>query len=103
MKDLGPTKQILGIRIIQEKKAKKLCLSQEKYIEKILQKFNMNKSKTSSSPLVTHIRLSIKKNLLTNEVKEDMKRVLYASVVGSLMYIMVWTRPDITYVIGSVS
>ena len=103
MKDLGPAKQILGIRIIRDRKAKKLYLSQEKYIEKILQKFNMDKSKTVSSPLATHIRLSIKQRPLTNEEKEDMERVPYASAVGSLMYAMVCTRPDIAYAVGSVS
>ncbi|KAK0597070.1 hypothetical protein LWI29_021536 [Acer saccharum] len=36
MKDLGPAKQILGIRIHRERNAKKLYLSQEKHIEKVL-------------------------------------------------------------------
>jgi hypothetical protein len=36
MKDLGPVKQILGIRVICDRKYKKLWLSQEKYIEKVL-------------------------------------------------------------------
>ena len=32
-KDLGPAKQILGIKIIRDRKAKRLWLSQEKYVE----------------------------------------------------------------------
>ena len=35
--------------------------------------------------------------------KEDMRRVLYASAVGSLMYVMVCTRPNIAYTVGVVS
>nr|GFD44345.1 putative RNA-directed DNA polymerase [Tanacetum cinerariifolium] len=38
MKDLGPTKQILGIRIFCERGAKKLHISQEQYIEKVLRR-----------------------------------------------------------------
>lgn len=32
-----------------------------------------------------------------------MKRTLYASVVVSLMYAMLYTRPDIAYIVGVVS
>ena len=41
MKDLGPTRHILGMQILQEQKAKKLWLSQEKYMERVLEIFNM--------------------------------------------------------------
>ena len=36
MKDMGATKQILGIRIIRDRKEKKLWLSQEHYIKRVL-------------------------------------------------------------------
>jgi len=39
MKDLGVAKQILGIRIIRESKERKLWLSQEHYIKRVLQRF----------------------------------------------------------------
>jgi len=32
-----------------------------------------------------------------------MSRVLYANAVGSLMYAMVYTRPDLAYVVSTVS
>ena len=38
MKDLGPAKQILGMKIIRDRGIKKLWLSQEKYIDKVLQR-----------------------------------------------------------------
>ena len=34
---------------------------------------------------------------------EKMKAVPYASTVGSLMYAMLWTRPDICFTVGMVS
>ena len=39
----------------------------------------------------------------TPQEKERMPRVPYANVIGSLMYVMMCTRPDISYVIGLVS
>jgi len=45
MKDLGPARQILGIHISLDREAKKLWLSQEKYIEKVLQRFIWTKLK----------------------------------------------------------
>eukprot|EP00253_Pinus_taeda_P019436 PITA_19436 len=36
----------------------------------------------------------------TQEEEEDRSRVPYASVVGSLMYVMVYTRPEIAHEVG---
>ena len=44
MKDLGQAQQILGMRIIHDRKNKRLWLSQERYIEKVLNRFNMKDS-----------------------------------------------------------
>ena len=41
MKDLGPTKQILGLQILWDRNAKKLWLLQEQYVEQVLGQFNM--------------------------------------------------------------
>ena len=73
MKDLGPAKQILGIRIGRDRKARKLYLSQEEYIEKVLQRFQMDKAKAVSTPLATHFRLSTRQSPSTETDNEDMK------------------------------
>ena len=78
-------------------------MSQEQYIEKVLARFNMNKAKVVSSPLASHFNLSSRHSPSTDKEKEDMRRVPYASAVGSLMYAMVCTRPDIAYAVGVVS
>jgi len=57
-KDLGPTRQILGMHISRDREAKKLFLSQEKYIEKVLQRFHMDKAKIVSTSLALHFKLS---------------------------------------------
>ena len=60
MKDLGPAKQILGMRIERDRSSNKLYLSQEKYIEKVLCKFKMDNAKDVSCPLAAHFKLNTK-------------------------------------------
>ncbi|KAM1487717.1 hypothetical protein ACFX2I_001756 [Malus domestica] len=103
MKDLGPAKQILGMEIIHDRKSKKLWLSQEKYVERVLERFNMKAAKPVSSPLANHIKLSKESCPKTYEEKEKMAVVPYSSAVGSIMYAMVCTRPDIAHAVGVVS
>lgn len=103
MKDLGPARKILGISISRDRKARKLWLSQEKYIEKVLERFRMENAKSVSTPLATHMKLSVKQSPSTDKEKEEMKNVPYSSAVGSLMYAMVCTRPDIAHAVGVVS
>ena len=43
MKDLSPTKKILGMEITYDKKNRILWLSQESYVEYILERFNMKR------------------------------------------------------------
>lgn len=59
-KELGPVKQILRIKISYDRKNKKLWLSQERYIEKDLDRFNMGKSKQTCFPHLGHFKLSSK-------------------------------------------
>jgi len=54
MKDLGQAKQILGMQITRDRKNGKIWLSQQRYIEKVLKKFNMDKSKPVGTPLANH-------------------------------------------------
>lgn len=58
MKDLGPAKQILDMKITHDRKANKLWLSLERYVERVLERFNMKDAKLVSSPLGNHFKLS---------------------------------------------
>ena len=103
IKDLRDARQILSIQIIHDRKAKKLWLSQEKYIEWVLERFNMKGVKSFSMPLASHFKLSKKNCPSTKEEKEKMSSIPYSSAVESLMYAMVCTHPDIAHAIGVVS
>ncbi|KAI5315215.1 hypothetical protein L3X38_044391 [Prunus dulcis] len=103
MKDLGPAKRILGMSISRDRKNRELRLSQESYIEKVLKRFNMDKAKPVSTPFPSHFKLSSKQSPTCEKVKENMAMVPYSSAVGSLIYAMICTRPDITHAVGVVS
>ena len=60
MKDMGPAKQILGMHIVRDRTKKVLWLSQEKYVTKVLQRFNTQNSKPVSSTLPTKPMSEIK-------------------------------------------
>lgn len=103
IKNLGLAKQIFGMTITRDKKNHKIWLSQERYVEKVFERFNMDKAKSVNSPLVSHFKLNVSQCPLSKEEKLEMSNVPYASAVGSLMYAMVCTRPNIAHVVGVVS
>ena len=103
MRDLGAAKKILGMKITRDRKNRKLTLSQGEYIEKVLERFNMQDAKPVSTPLATHFKLSKEMCPKTQEDIEYMSKVPYQSAVGNLMYAMVCTRPDIAHAVGVVS
>lgn len=103
MKDLGTANYILGMEIKRDRAKRKLWLNQRKYVEKILQRFNMQDSKPVNVPIPVGVTLSTEQCTKTQEEEEDMSHVPYASVVSSLMYAMVCTRPDIAHAVAVLS
>ncbi|CAH9124278.1 unnamed protein product [Cuscuta epithymum] len=103
MKDLGEARQILGMSIVRDKMEGTLKLSQQKYIQKVLEKFRMTDAKPRSTPLGSQLKLSKQQSPKTDKDKDEMAKVPYASAVGSLMYAMVSTKPDIAHAVGVVS
>ena len=91
------------MQISRDRKNKKIWLSQKKYIEKVLERFSMSNAKPVGSPLAVHFKLCSEQSPSSDEEKEKMQKVPYASAVGSLMYAMVCTRPDIAYAVGVTS
>ena len=103
MKDLGASKQIIGLRITRDKVNGTMKLLQTEYVKKVLSKFNMNEARLISTPLGSHFRLSKDQSLKTEQEMDHMSKVPHASIVGGLMYAMMCTRPDIAHAMGVVS
>jgi len=59
----------------------------------------MQDRKPVKVPILVVVKLSAKQCPKTQEEEEDMSHVPYASVVGSLMYAMVYTRLDIAHAV----
>ncbi|MCO5610248.1 hypothetical protein L7F22_064484 [Adiantum nelumboides] len=94
---------VLGVRIRRQRDRRILYLSQERYIEQVLDRFNMADAKPLGVPLQPYVKISKEDCPNSKEATNDMQSVPYASACGSLMYAMVATRPDITHAVGVVS
>ena len=103
MKDLGFASKILGMHVKRDRAAKTLFLTQAGYVRKVLNKFEIVNVKEVSTSLATHFKLSKQQKPSDDTDIEYMKKVPYSSVVGSIMYAIVCTRPDIAYSVGLVS
>ncbi|KAJ4716980.1 Retrovirus-related Pol polyprotein from transposon TNT 1-94 [Melia azedarach] len=103
MKDLGAARKILGMEIYRERSKKKLFLSQKGYIQKILSRFGMSTAKPIDTSSAANAHLSVAFAPKSVEEKEYMSRVPYASAVGSLMYAIVCSRPDLAQSVSVVS
>ena len=79
MKDLGAANHILGMRITRNRDKKVLFVSQSAYIDKVLKRFNMEKGKAMSAPLLPHVKLSLNDCPKSNADKAEMAKVPYSS------------------------
>lgn len=94
MTDLGMLHYFLGFQITQTDKG--IFLSQEKYALELLRKFNMQKCKTSSSPMNPNEKLTLDDGTPMADAKS------FRSLVGNLMY-LTNSRPDIMFSVSLIS
>ncbi|KAH9768967.1 Integrase catalytic domain-containing protein [Citrus sinensis] len=104
MKDLGDAQRILGMEIHRDKKNESVWLTQKSYLKKVLERFGMDdKTKPVCTPLTPHFKLSSSSCPRSQEECDYMARVPYTSILGSLMYAIICTRPDISQAVSMVS
>lgn len=80
-----------------------LWVSQESYLRKVLNNLKMDQCKSVTTPLGAHFKLKSPPEKEIEEIGNSMNGVPYQSAVGSLMYAMIGTRPDLAYPVGLVS
>jgi hypothetical protein len=101
MSDLGACHFYLGMEVIRDRPRRTLRLSQTAYLRKVLQDFGMEHCNDKiTTPMETSSRLMP----ADPGYEADPKfRKQYQSAVGSLMYAMLGTRPDLAFAVSVIS
>lgn len=93
LKDLGKLHYFLGIEVNRDVGG--MYLKQSKYVNELLKKFNMEKSSSCPTPMITGKDFTVKAELMNNPS-------LFRKAIGALQY-LTNTRPDITYAVNKLS
>jgi hypothetical protein len=100
MKDLGLAKYFVGVRITRDRKKGTITLCQDAYINKVLERYSIENCHSVNTPMAlgaTEIMILFEEQATNEDIK------LYRSKIGSLMYLAVQTRPDISYGVSVLS
>ena len=98
VEDLGEMHYIHGMCVQRDRKSRTLSLSQPKYLEGILKRFNMEKCEPVSTPLEQGRKFQ---HLSENEKPIDVQR--YQMIIGCLTYTAMTTRLDLAAAVGILS
>uniref|UniRef100_A0A0A9WFE7 Retrovirus-related Pol polyprotein from transposon TNT 1-94 n=1 Tax=Lygus hesperus TaxID=30085 RepID=A0A0A9WFE7_LYGHE len=94
MKDLGKIHYCLGLEFDYDFEKGKLKISQRKYINEILKRFKMETANPISTPLDVNVKFEP-----TEAIPSEMDKYPFRSLIGSLMYLAIGTRPDIDHAV----
>ena len=95
MKDLGELRWMLGMEVIRNRRKRTIEINQTAYMQSVLERFGMENCKAVSTPMVGALSRS-------TEEKKGFDTE-YAKLVGSVLYLAMITRPDISYAVQSLS
>ncbi|KAL9831113.1 putative RNA-directed DNA polymerase [Arabidopsis thaliana] len=94
MTDLGKMRSFLGVEVVQDKKV--IFITQRKYAEEILKKYEMEECNPVMNPMVPGQKLT------KAGAGEEVNPTTFKQLVGSLRYLIA-TRPDLIYLVNLVS
>ena len=99
--NLGRMQLFVGVQVSQS--PGKISLSQDAYIERALKRFNMENCNPQRTPLSPGLKLRKSDCPVEEKDKVQMSAIPYRSLVGTLMYAAVGTRPEMAYAVGNLS
>lgn len=95
-RDLGNTEEFLRMKIHRYKNT--IALEQKDYLKKVLARFNMTNAKSVPTPLPSGYM-----PMPNAGPVNELLRTRYQQVIGSLLYLMLGTRPDIAFAVTKLS
>lgn len=87
MKDAGELKWILGMEVVRDRSKRTIKISQTSYLQQVLERFGMDQCKPVGNPIEGVLR----------RIEGGKPDTTYMSIVGSLMYASIVSRPDLTF------
>lgn len=96
IEDRGPASFFLGVQIERDRQNRLLYIHQSQYIEEAIRHFGLENSRLLQIPLQPGV-IAFKAKEGSPIKKADHK--LYQKLVGTVMYLMVQTRPDIAFTV----
>lgn len=97
MTDLGQLSFFLGVQAEINKEIRIISIHQKHYIRKLLEKIGMLDAKSAITPEVAGLVLSKEHAPKNEEERKQMEAVPYLMLVGCLLWISNWTRPDVEH------
>ena len=101
LKDFGLCKRIVGLNV--EWTEEGILLHSQSYIRSMLENFNMTECRSHPIPMNPGLRLAPVDRVFQEEHKELLHKLPYRALIGSLLYAVVTTRPDIAYAVSYLS
>jgi hypothetical protein len=100
IKDLGEIGKILGVRITRDRVNRTLTMDQAQYMEEVCTRYGVTNSKENPIPIPINGWDSLRP---ANDEDERTDRREYQQIIGSLLYAMLHTRPDLAIALGKLS
>ena len=103
IKDMGSPKLVVGLEIIRDEERGTTAISQGHFVDELAVRYHQTTAPTAPTPLSSGFEFTNEDCPSTEADKEEMTHLPYRSLVGALMYVMIGTRPDISFAVGCLS
>jgi len=94
--DLGKVHWFCGLQIMCDRTSRTITISQERYFTTILERFGLE----NAHPVLTPMAVNLQLDRLESATVDSQ---LYQSMLGSLMYAAICTRPDISFAVNTLA